>query len=58
MRDVAYVHLQTRDAQSFYAPFWFVPHPTTANPRYVRIAERLRPTAPQISNSSGSPARP
>ena len=55
----AFVHLQTRDAESFYARFGFVPHPATANPRYVRIAERLRTTAPTpISNSSGSAAPP
>jgi nitroimidazol reductase NimA-like FMN-containing flavoprotein (pyridoxamine 5'-phosphate oxidase superfamily)/predicted N-acetyltransferase YhbS len=40
MRDAAFVHLQTRDAENFYARFGFVPHPATANPRYVRIAER------------------
>ena len=46
MREVAFAHLQTRDAAKFYARFGFVPHPTTANPRYVRIAEHLRPTTP------------
>jgi predicted N-acetyltransferase YhbS/nitroimidazol reductase NimA-like FMN-containing flavoprotein (pyridoxamine 5'-phosphate oxidase superfamily) len=40
LRDVAYVHLQTRDAERFYARFGFVPHAGTANPRYVRIAAR------------------
>jgi predicted N-acetyltransferase YhbS/nitroimidazol reductase NimA-like FMN-containing flavoprotein (pyridoxamine 5'-phosphate oxidase superfamily) len=45
LRDVAFVHLQTRDAERFYARFGFVPHPPTANPRYVRIAEHLRPAA-------------
>lgn len=37
VRDVAFVHLQTRDAETFYARFGFVPHPATANPRYVRL---------------------
>jgi GNAT superfamily N-acetyltransferase/nitroimidazol reductase NimA-like FMN-containing flavoprotein (pyridoxamine 5'-phosphate oxidase superfamily) len=48
MREVAFVHLQTRDAERFYARFGFVPHPGTGNPRYVRIAAanpiNLRPT--------------
>lgn len=41
MRDVAFVHLQTRDAETFYARFGFVPHPPIASPRYVRIAGTL-----------------
>jgi GNAT superfamily N-acetyltransferase/nitroimidazol reductase NimA-like FMN-containing flavoprotein (pyridoxamine 5'-phosphate oxidase superfamily) len=38
LREVAFVHLQTRDAERFYERFGFVPHPSTATPRYVRIA--------------------
>jgi GNAT superfamily N-acetyltransferase/nitroimidazol reductase NimA-like FMN-containing flavoprotein (pyridoxamine 5'-phosphate oxidase superfamily) len=37
MREVMAVHLQTRDAERFYAPLGFVPLPSTANPRYVRV---------------------
>lgn len=44
VRSVGAVHLQTRDAERFYAPLGFVPLPAGANPRYVRIvAKHLRP---------------
>jgi GNAT superfamily N-acetyltransferase/nitroimidazol reductase NimA-like FMN-containing flavoprotein (pyridoxamine 5'-phosphate oxidase superfamily) len=42
LRDVAFVQLQTRDAERFYARFGFVPHPGTGNPRYVRIHDSAR----------------
>jgi nitroimidazol reductase NimA-like FMN-containing flavoprotein (pyridoxamine 5'-phosphate oxidase superfamily)/GNAT superfamily N-acetyltransferase len=38
VRDVRFVHLQTKDAGSFYAKFGFEPHPSGANPRWVRCA--------------------
>ncbi len=38
MREVAFIPLQTRDAERLYARFGFEPHPGTGNPRYVRIA--------------------
>jgi GNAT superfamily N-acetyltransferase/nitroimidazol reductase NimA-like FMN-containing flavoprotein (pyridoxamine 5'-phosphate oxidase superfamily) len=40
LRDVAFVHLQTRDAERFYERLGFVPHPSTANPRYVCIRRK------------------
>jgi predicted N-acetyltransferase YhbS/nitroimidazol reductase NimA-like FMN-containing flavoprotein (pyridoxamine 5'-phosphate oxidase superfamily) len=52
LRDVAFVQLQTRDAERFYARFGFVPHPGTGNPRYVRIAARAR-----VSLADGEPTR-
>jgi GNAT superfamily N-acetyltransferase/nitroimidazol reductase NimA-like FMN-containing flavoprotein (pyridoxamine 5'-phosphate oxidase superfamily) len=60
MREVAFVHLQTRDAERFYARFGFVPHPATATPRYVRIAADLRattanPAEPQQPEHGGHP---
>jgi GNAT superfamily N-acetyltransferase/nitroimidazol reductase NimA-like FMN-containing flavoprotein (pyridoxamine 5'-phosphate oxidase superfamily) len=68
MRETAFVHLQTRDAERFYARFGFVPAPATANPRYVRVTanarDALRPTTanppereqPEHGNASRCPA--
>jgi nitroimidazol reductase NimA-like FMN-containing flavoprotein (pyridoxamine 5'-phosphate oxidase superfamily)/GNAT superfamily N-acetyltransferase len=39
LRDVRQVHLQTRDAGSFYAKLGFVPHPPGANPRWIRTLD-------------------
>lgn len=39
IRDVRQVHLQTRDAEDFYARFGFIAHPPGGQPRYVLTRE-------------------
>lgn len=58
MREVAFMQLQTRDAERLYARFGFEPHPGTGNPRYVRIARIARNAAADPSNLRPTTANP